>query len=168
MTLRRLFVCVALTCVTWGCSTALDLGSNDAGVPYDASCKVGTYAGTYSCTTTASALLPVSGEGPIVLTLVPTGAHTLGLTPDASLSSTSSGTIVTSALRGVLDCSTFKLTGTVGDVVFQSPTFNGTLSGTGALDAVYVVDAGTPTLVDGVLNPPSSLAATCTWTAQLE
>ncbi len=169
MTLGQLFACVALTCVVSGCITPLDLGSNDAGVPYEASCKVGTYAGTYSCTTTASSPLGgLSGEGPIVLTLVPTGPRTLGLTPDAALSSTSSGTTATSALSGVLDCSTLKLTGTVTDVVFSSSTFSGTVSGTGVLQAVYDADASPPALVDGVLNPPSTLAATCTWTAQLE
>ena len=168
MTLGQLFACVALTCVVSGCITPLDVGSNDAGVPYEASCRVGTYAGTYSCTTTASSPIPLSNAGPISITLVPAGARTLALTPDAALSSTSSGTTATSALSGVLDCSTLKLTGTVTDVVFSSSTFSGTVSGTGVLQAVYDADASPPALVDGVLNPPSTLAATCTWTAPLE
>ncbi|HTB77896.1 MAG TPA: hypothetical protein VK762_31840 [Polyangiaceae bacterium] len=169
MTLRRPLACATLAWVMSGCVTPLDLGSNDAGVPYDASCKVGTYVGTYSCTTTASSPLgSLSGEGPIVLTLVPTGPRTLGLTPDASLSTTSSGTTATSALSGTLDCSTLKLTGTVTDVEFTSSTFSGIVSGTGVIDAVYEVEAGRPALVQGVLTPPPSFAATCTWMAHLE
>ncbi len=156
MILGRPFACATLAWVMCGCVTPLDLGSNDAGVPYDASCKVGTYAGTYSCTPPASSpMLPgAPSAGPIAITLVPTGAHTLGLTPDASLSTITSGTTATSALRGTLDCSTFKLTGTVTDVEFTSPTFSGTVSGTGVLKAVYDADASPPSLVQGVLTPP--------------
>jgi hypothetical protein len=164
----RLLACATLVCLVSGCSTALDLGSNDAGVPYDADCKPGTYAGTYSCMTTSNSLVPLSGNGPITVTLVPSGAGSLALTPDASLSSTSSGTTSTSTLTGVLDCATRKLTGTVGHVVFMSGTFNGSITGSGMFGAVYDADASTPALVEGVIDPPATLAATCTWTATLQ
>ena len=164
----RLLACATLGCAVWGCGPALDLGSNDAGVPYDADCRPGTYAGTYACTTTPGALIQISGNGPIAVTLVPSGARSLALTPDASLSSTSSGTTSTSSLSGVLDCSTRKLTGAVSHVVFSSTAFMGTISGTGTLEAVYDADASPPALVGGILDPPASLSATCTWTAQLE
>jgi hypothetical protein len=151
-----------------GCTARLDVGSNDAGIPYDAECKPGTYAGSYSCTSSSSSLFPLSGSGPIVVTLVPAGARTLALPPDASLSSTTSGTTVDSTLMGALDCSTRKLTGSVGKVVFSSPTFNGNISGSGLFEAVYDADASPPALVEGILNPPASLTSTCTWTATLE
>ncbi len=164
----RLLACATLACLVSGCSTALDLGSNDAGVPYDADCKAGTYTGKYSCTTTTTSPLQLSGNGPITLTLVPAGADSLALAPDASLSSTNSGTTSTSTLTGVLDCATGKLTGTVGHVVFTSGTFNGSVTGSGAFSAVYDADASTPALVEGVLVPPPTLATMCTWTATLE
>ena len=66
------------------------------------------------------------------------------------------------------DNSIVKLTGTVTDVEFTSSTFSGTVSGTGVIDAVYEVEAGRPALVQGVLTPPASFAATCTWMAHLE
>ncbi len=169
MALGRPLACATLAWVMSGCVTPLDLGSNDAGVGYDASCKVGTYAGTYSCTSTTTS--PLTGvapsAGPIVITLVPTGARTLGLS-DASLSITTSGTTATSALGGTLDCATLKLTGTVSDVEFTASSFHGTVSGTGVLDAVYEADGGPPALVQGVLNPPAIFGTTCTWTAHLE
>ncbi len=159
---------LTLALVLSGCSTALNLGWNDAGVPYDADCKPGTYSGSYSCTPIPGSLLQgVSNNGPIAVTLVPAGAGSLALL-DASLSSASTGITTTSSLSGVLDCSTRKLTGKVGAVVISSPTGNGTLSGSGAFDAVYDADASPPALVSGVLDPPAVLAATCTWTATLE
>jgi|HubBroStandDraft_6_1064221.scaffolds.fasta_scaffold423630_1 hypothetical protein len=166
--MRRLLAFAILAWLVSGCSTGLDLGSNDAGVPYDADCKPGTYTGNYSCTTATTSPLQFSGNGPITVTLVPAGADSLALTPDASLSSTSSGTTSTSMLAGVLDCATRKLTGTVSHVVFTSGTFDGFVTGSGAFSAVYEADAGTPALVDGVLKPPPTLAAMCTWTATLE
>lgn len=153
------------------CSTPLDLGYNDAGIPYDAECRPGTYVGSYSCgPTTASPLqlLGIVGDGSIAVTLVPSGAETLALTPDAALSSTMSGATSTSSLSGTLDCATRMLTGTTGQVVFSSSTFNGTLSGSGAFTAVYNADASPPELVNGVLDPPASLGASCTWSAKLE
>ncbi len=164
----RLLACATLACLVSGCSTALDLGSNDAGVPYDADCKAGTYTGKYSCMTASNAPLPLSGNGPITVTLVPAGAGSLALAPDASLSSTNSGANSTSTLTGVLDCATRKLTGTVSHVLFMSGTFNGSVTGSGAFSAVYDADASTPALVDGVLEPPPALDTTCTWAATLE
>jgi hypothetical protein len=160
---------LTLAWVLSGCGITLDLGSNDAGVPYDADCRPGTYAGSYSCTTKPGSLLQgVSNNGPITVTLVPAGPGSLALTPDASLSSASSGTASNSSLSGVLDCSKRKLTGMVGEVVISSATFNGTILGSGAFDAVYDADASPPALVGGLLVPPPILAATCTWTATLE
>jgi hypothetical protein len=168
--MRQWLVCAALACSMAGCSTTFDLGSNDAGVPYDADCKPGTYTGSYSCVSTSmSPLFPsVQGTGPITITLVPAGAHTLVLPPDAALSTTSSGTTDTEALSGVLDCSTRKLTGMTGNLVISSKTFNGTVSGSGGFDAVYNADASPPELDNGTLVPPSVFAASCTWSAKLE
>lgn len=153
-----------------GCSTTFDLGSNDAGVPYDADCKPGTYTGNFSCMSTSTlALLPSMPEaGQITVTLVPAGPHTLALPPDAALSTDYSGTIGTEPLMGVLDCSTRKLTGMTLNVMLRSSTFNGTVNGSGTFDAVYNADASPPELDNGTLSPPSVFATSCTWSAKLE
>jgi hypothetical protein len=167
--MRRPFALAALLGVLSGCSSmALDLGSNDAGIPYDASCQPGTYTGTYACNTSPGSPIQLAGNGPITITLVPSGASTLSLTPDASIASTASGTTANSMLVGVLDCATRQLTGVVEHVTFSSPTFNGTITGTGTLTAVYVADGGPPALLQGVLDPPPALTTMCTWTATLE
>jgi hypothetical protein len=167
--MKRLLACVALACVASGCSTTFDLGSNDAGIPYDADCKPGIYSGTYSCAPTPGSLFQLPASGVIKITLVPSGARTLALTPDASLSSVSTGTTFTSELSGVLDCSTRRFTGTTGSVMILSPSFRGSVSGTtGTFDAVYNDDAGTPMLDDGTVVPLAVVAATCSWTAKLE
>jgi hypothetical protein len=150
------------------CSTALDLGSNDAGIPYDADCVPGTYAGTYACNTSPGSPIELAGSGPITITLVPSGASTLSLTSDASLASTTAGTTANSKLSGVLDCATRQLTGIISDVAFSSTTFNGTISGTGTLSAIYEADGGPPALLQGILDPPPTLTTMCTWTATLE
>src|SRR5580692_261929 len=127
----RPLTCAALALLLAGCSADLDLGSNDAGIPYDAECRLGTYSGTYDCTTTSGSSFPlsgISGNGAIAITLVPAGAHSLALTPDASISTTSSGATSTSSLTGVLDCSTRKLVGTDGHVTFSSASFMGMVS----------------------------------------
>jgi hypothetical protein len=151
-----------------GCSTALDLGSNDAGVPYDADCKPGTYSGTYACTASSGTPFQMAGKGAIAVTLVPAGARMLALTPDASLSSSASGFTSNSVLSGVLDCPSRKLTGAISGVAFSSSTVQATITGTGVLDAVYDADASPPALVQGTLVPPSALSTTCTWNATLE
>jgi hypothetical protein len=150
----------------WGCGTSLDLGYNDAGVPYDADCRPGTYAGSFACNTADSSLF--STQGPIDVTLVPIGARTLALPPDASLVITGSGTTSTSVLTGTLDCSTRTLKGAFGPVLFTSTSFSGTVLGSGLFSATYDLDASPPALIDGIMDPPPSLAATCTWTAQLK
>jgi hypothetical protein len=151
-----------------GCNTGLDLGWNDAGIPYEGECKPGTYSGSYACTTTSASPVQLSGTGPFSITLVPSGARTLSLTPDASLATTSSGITAVAFLSGVLDCSTRQLTGIVSEVTYSSPMFNATVTGTGRLGAVYEEDGGPPTLLEGILDPPSTLETTCTWTATLE
>jgi hypothetical protein len=167
---RRL-ACAALLWALPGCSTSLDLGYNDAGVPYDADCKPGTYTGGYSCIPASGspfAALGAMGDGSISVTLVPGGAHSLGVAPDASISNMLSGTTETSSLSGVLDCSTRKLTGSLGHVVISSAAGSGTITGSGAFTAIYDADASPPALVDGVLDSPPVLGATCTWSARLE
>jgi hypothetical protein len=151
-----------------GCSTALDLGSNDAGVPYDADCRPGTYAGNFACIPTDSSVIQFSTQGAIAVTLVPIGARTLALPPDASLIISTSGTTTTSLLSGTLDCATRALKGGYGPVEFTSTTFSGTVLGTGVFSATYDPDASPPALIDGVMQPPPSLAAKCTWSAQLK
>jgi hypothetical protein len=166
--MRQLLAFTALALALSDCSPALDLGSNDAGIPYDADCKPGIYTGSYMCTTSPGSLVPLSGNGPISIMLVPSGARALALTPDASLPGTSAGTTSSAILSGVLDCTTRKLTGMVGDVTFSSATFNGTITGSGPLEATYDADASPPALIAGILNPPASLSAMCTWSATLE
>ena len=145
----RLLACATLACLVSGCSTALDLGSNDAGVPYDADCKPGTYTGSYSCVTTSTSLIAAASSGHIAVTLVPAGAHTLALEPDASLSLANTGTSATASLSGVLDCPTRMLKGLDGPVVFSAAGFHGVVSGSGSFDAIYDADASPPALVDG-------------------
>lgn len=166
----RLLACATLACLVSGCSTALDLGSNDAGVPYDADCKPGTYTGSFSCVTASTSLIAAASSGHIAVTLVPAGAHTLALEPDASLSlsGANTGPSAIASLSGALDCPTRKLKGLDGPVVFSSAGFHGMVSGSGSFDAIYDADASPPALVDGILNPPPTLGGTCTWTATLE
>jgi hypothetical protein len=154
-----------------GCSTSLDLGYNDAGVQYDAECKPGTYVGGFSCTATSTSIfagMGGMGDGSITVTLVPAGSDTLTLAPDAALLSNLTGATSTTALSGVLDCSKRTLTGVASHVQFYSPTFTGMLTGMGAFTAVYDADASPPALVNGVLDAPPSLGATCAWSATLE
>jgi hypothetical protein len=167
-TMRRPFAFAALLCVLSGCGTTLDLGSNDAGIPYDADCEPGTYTGTYACSASSGSPIQFASSGPISITLVPSGATTLSLTPDASLASTTEGTMANSQLSGVLDCTTRQLTGVISEVAFSSTAFKGTITGTGMLTAVYQADGGPPALLQGVLDPPPTLATTCTWTATRE
>ncbi len=162
---------LAVALVLGGCSTSIDLGYNDAGVPYDADCKPGTYAGTYSCLAASNSIFPslsVLGDGSIAVTLVPSGADTLGVERDASLSNVVSGAATKVPLTGVLDCGARKLTGATGNVLFSSTGFSGTVTGAGPFTAVYDPDASPPRLVNGVLDPPSSLGAMCTWSATLQ
>jgi hypothetical protein len=157
----------ALLWLLCGCKSTLDLGSDDAGVSYDADCKPGTYAGSYACSASDGALFAFVPSGPIAVTLVPIGTGTLALGPDASLSSTGPGGTTITRLTGVLDCSTRKLRGTVPRVTLSSPPTNVTIDGDGEFSATYDPDASPPALIDGVLGPPS-LTSTCSWTAQLE
>jgi len=167
----RLLACVALTCSVAACGNNFDLGSNDAGVPYDADCKPGTYSGTYSCTSMTPVVVPTGvlpGTGTITLTLVPNGAHTLALTPDAALVTKMSGTTVIEPLKAVLDCPTRQLDGATREVFFMASGFSGMVTGNGTLTAIYNGDASPPELDNGTLIPPPTLAATCTWSAKLE
>jgi hypothetical protein len=169
--LARRLASAVLALALAGCSTSLDLGYNDAGVPYDADCKPGTYAGSYSCTAASTSLFPsgsLLGDGSIAVTLAPTGAVTLGVERDAALWNTVSGTMTMIGLSGVLDCASRRLTGQTGNVIFSSTAISGTVSGAGPFTAVYDPDASPPRLLDGVLDPPSSLSATCTWSATLQ
>jgi hypothetical protein len=147
------------------CGATLNLGANDAGIAYDAACKPGTYAGSYLCNAGQGAL---STGGPIAITLVPAGAASLALSPDASLSASGSGTTFVSSLAGVLDCPTAKLSGALSNISVMSPTFDGIIPGSGEFSATYDTEGGSPSLVDGVMNPPPSAGTTCTWTAQLQ
>lgn len=167
--MRRTLSCAGLAWALLACGgTSLDLGSNDAGVPYDADCKPGTYVGTYVCNNTSSSPLQFSGSGPIAVTLVPGGAQALRIAPDASLSSFASGTASTSSLSGTLECATRQLTGQIDHVVFASSMFSAELAGSGAFTAQYDADASVPALVGGVLDPPSTLSTMCTWSATLQ
>jgi hypothetical protein len=167
----RLLGCGCLVSAVAACSSTLDLGSNDAGVPYDADCKAGTYSGTYSCNSTSgSGVSSLPASGPLSVTLVTVGAATtLAIAPDAAVSSTISGGTASSVLTGTLDCSTRKLTGAVSGLSYSSATINLKADGTGLLSAEYDVDASPPALVDGVLDTPvgEGASSTCTWTANL-
>jgi hypothetical protein len=161
----RPLVVLTFVAVSSGCGTSLDLGSNDAGIPYDADCLPGTYTGSYQCTVAPGTPVTFSTSGALTLVLAPAGAHTLALPQDASLVENTSGTMSVTALAGVLDCSKRQLVGHNGPVAFSSSSFNGTVSGTGTLSATYDGDASPPQLVDGVLDSPPTLGSNCTWTA---
>ncbi len=158
----------ALVCALCGCSSRLDLGSNDAGTSYDADCRPGTYAGTYACDVSdGSSLFAFAPNGPIAVTLVPMGAGALALSPEAPLSTATSGPMSTATLTGTLECSTRQLKGTVQQITLSSGTLDTTIRGQGEFSATYDPDASPPALIEGVMNPPQ-LASTCTWTAQLK
>jgi hypothetical protein len=148
-----------------GCTSTLDLGSNDAGVAYDADCKPGTYTGTYACSESDGSLFAFAPNGSIAVTLVPIGISTLGLASDASL--TTSAARSTSTLTGMLDCPTHKLKGAVTRVTLYSGIINIAIDGQGEFSATYEPDASPPALIDGVLGPPG-LTSRCSWTAQLK
>jgi hypothetical protein len=112
-------------------------------------------------------LFAFAPNGPIVVTLVPSGADTLALSPDASLSTETSGPMSTATVSGTLECSTRKLKGTVLQIALSSGTLDTTIHGQGDFSATYDPDASPPALIDGVMNPPL-LASTCSWTAQLK
>ena len=150
-----------------GCGNTLNLGSNDAGPQYDADCKPGTYTGFYSCAASDASLFAFVPNGPIAVTLVPIGTHTLTLAPDASLFSMIPGNASTSTLTGVLDCSTRKLTGEVSRVTLSSGAIKITIDGDGEFSATYEPDASPPALIHGVLRPPI-LNSMCSWTAELQ
>jgi hypothetical protein len=152
------------------CGTDLDLGVNDAAAPYDAPCSPGLYVGKYSCDGDGdgAAQLALSTSGPIAFALVPAGADTLAVAADAALVSAMSGTSATETIAGQLDCATRKLTGTTGDVVIATSAINTTVRGGGAFTASYDDDAGTPTLTNGVLDPPAMLSSPCSWSATLQ
>ncbi len=158
----------ALVWVLCGCSSTLDLGSNDAGVSYDADCRPGTYVGTYACNVSdGGSLFAFPPNGPLAVTLVPLGAGTLALSPKAPLSTATSGPMSTATLTGTLQCSTRKLKGTIQQVTLSAGTLDTTIHGQGEFSATYDPDASPPALIDGVMNPPQ-LTSTCTWTAQLK
>jgi hypothetical protein len=166
---RWLPYCAALAWVASACDVTLDLGTNDAAAPYDAACKQGEYVGTYACEGgTAASALALSTGGPIAFVLVPSGADTLAVAPDAALSSSASGSSATETFAGTLDCATRRLTGSLGDVVGSSSTIDTMIRGGGAFTAVYVDDAGSPALVGGVFDPPPTLSSSCSWSAVLQ
>ena len=147
----------------------MDLGSNDAGIPYDADCKPGVYAGMYMCTPTPGSAFSWNANGSLTIALVPSGPTSLTLPPDASLStSIAAGSTGTSPLSATLNCPTRQLAGTMPEVVFDSADFHATVSGGGAFQARYDADASPPALVDGLMVPPPSLSSSCTWSAQLQ
>ena len=159
----------ALACVLYGCSTSMDLGSNDAGIPYDADCKPGVYTGTYLCMPTSGSSISFNSNGSLSVTLVPSGPTSLTLQPDASLTTAIvAGTTGTTPLSATLNCPTRQLVGKMPEVVFMSADFNAVVSGGGAFKARYDADASPPALVDGVMEPPPSLSSSCTWSAQLQ
>jgi hypothetical protein len=167
--LGRILACAGLAPVWFwllcGCSTTFDLGSNDAGVRYDADCAPGTYTGNYACVTTDGSPF---AQGVIAVSLEPIGTSTLALTPDASIETTTSSATATSPLTGVLDCPTRKLRGTFGPVLFMSGSFQGAVSQEAAFSALYDPDASPPALIDGEIDLPSDLGSTCAWMAELK
>ncbi|HEX3770505.1 MAG TPA: hypothetical protein VHV30_06570 [Polyangiaceae bacterium] len=161
----RLLLFLLLAPGAVACGTSLDLGSNDAGIPYDADCAPGVYTGMLQCTVAPSSPVAFSTSAPMTLLLAPAGARTLALPPDASLVTDNSGTTSVTALVGQLDCATRQFVGHDGPVAFTSTTFRGTISGTGAFTATYDPDASPPQLVNGVLDSSPTLGSNCTWTA---
>jgi hypothetical protein len=160
----------ATLCGPCACGVSLDLGSNDAGVAYDADCKPGMYSGTYTCSLEGSLTATLPASGPLSLTLVTLGQPTtLAVGPDASVSSAISTGTAASALTGKLDCPSRKLTGTVAGATFVSAGFNATVGGAGPLSADYDGDASPPALVNGVMLPPGvgGQSESCTWSASL-
>src|SRR5579863_7174600 len=141
----RLLCGVSLAWGVCACSSTLDLGSNDASVPYDADCKPGTYSGTYACTPTADAgafTLSLPTSGTLSVTLVTEGAPTaLVVIPDAALSTTIQGGTASSTITGTLDCPSRKLTGAIAGPTFSSAMIVIHTEGSGQFSAVYDADA---------------------------
>jgi hypothetical protein len=169
--MRRALHLVALAC-TCACGTTLDLGANDAAVPYDADCKAGTYSGNYACNSSpGSGALALSASGALSLRLVTVGQPTtLAIAADAAVSSTISGGTATSAIGGSLDCSSRKLTGTIAGFNYVSPSVTTSVAGAGPFTADYDADASPPALVNGVMDAPigGGQSSTCTWAATLQ
>ena len=177
--LRRWFAWGVAQAFLAGCSgDQLHLGGSDGG----SGCEPGTYLGTYDCNTGADAasLLPMM-SGPIVFNLQgERGGATLTIASGAKLT----GTLAVPAigdlsfvadLSGTVDCTTYKLTGQVSNMTFNSSAFMTMVLQNGDLSADYDSTAEPPALVNGVLTQPGvpifagipSSTNSCSWQAAL-
>jgi hypothetical protein len=165
------------TALAWltSCAPHLDLGWNDAGQPDSGDCRLGAYGGHYMCESTQASPFPFATGGTIAVVLAfadastPDGSLPIILAPGSQFASSGAGAL-TGTLSGTLDCAGRTLSGSLGNVLYTSSSFNTMVRGTGPLSATYVPDAGEPALLDGVFAAPpffGGASATCTWSATL-
>jgi hypothetical protein len=156
----------------------------------DSGCVPGIYAGTYACNTSSDASFQVTGfdaasiqqmSGRIALALQGDfGGKELHIAPGSTLTTIQSVSFGSPALSGTssadisgtLDCTRYRLTGTLSNATFTSMSFTAVTKGVGDLSADYDASASPPALVNGVVNPPQALpgifSGTCTWMAALQ
>ena len=167
----RLVACVALTCSVAACGNNFNLGSNDAGVPYDADCKPGTYSGTYSCTSIDARRRSggrAAGNGTSRSRSFRRRSHAGAHARRGAQDHDRPGPPVIEPLTRRSTVSTRQLDGATQEVFVVASGFSGKVTGKGTLTAIYNADASPPELDNGNLVPPPTLTATCTWSAKLE
>lgn len=146
-----------------GCSgDQLHLGGSDGG----SRCVPGPYLGTYDCNmgADASSFVPamsgaiffwLQGEPGGATLAIRSGAQLTGTQLDAGLGIPSFSFVAD--LSGTVDCATYKLTGQVSNISFNSPGVVFMVLQNGDLSADYDSTAGAPALVNGQLSSPASL-----------
>jgi hypothetical protein len=113
----------------------------------------------------------IGTSGPIGLVLTgDRGASTLYVAPGAMLTGNQAGEAISAPVSGTLDCKTYRLTATIGDIDVSSAAGHGTFHQSASMTALYDPDASPPALVTGTMSPlqgQPSLVGSCTWSAEL-
>jgi hypothetical protein len=154
-----------------GCNAApLSLGGGG-----DSGCVPGTYAGSYDCHASADSAFQATGSGPISFELEgDRGGEALHIAPGTKITAAQAGGVTSADLSGTLDCTTYRLTGSVSNANFSSTTLTIATRAAGDFSAGYDAGASPPELVNGVLNVPvpqevlGTISETCQWTATLQ
>jgi hypothetical protein len=113
----------------------------------------------------------IGTSGPIGLVLTgDRGGPTLYVAPGAVLTGNQAGEAISAPVSGTLDCRTYRLTATIGDIDVSSAAGHGTFHQSTSMTAVYDADASPPALVMGTMSAvqgQQGFVGSCTWSAEL-